>query len=86
VRYLGVPISQAFDVTAGRIYRTLINKEIKGDCDRKNVQIIPRITGRNKRTVRIARYGGRYYGDFKNNGMIPDGINLSSNCNKNVTI
>jgi CTP synthase (UTP-ammonia lyase) len=35
VRLFSVPISQAFDVTAVRIYRTLINKEIKGDYHRK---------------------------------------------------
>ena len=86
MRYLGVPISQAFDVTAGRIYLTLINKEIKGDCDRKNVQIIPRITGRNKCTIRIAGSGDRYFDDFKNNRIRPEEINQESNCNKNVTI
>jgi hypothetical protein len=30
-RFLSIPTSQAFDVTAGRIYQTEINKERKGD-------------------------------------------------------
>ena len=43
-RFLNIPTSQANNVTTGRIYQTVINKERAGDYLGKTVQIIPHIT------------------------------------------
>ena len=43
-RFLNVPTSQANNVTTGRIYQTVIEKERKGDYLGKTVQVIPHIT------------------------------------------
>jgi CTP synthase len=50
-RFLNVPTSQANNVTTGRIYQTVINKERKGDYLGKTVQIIPHITDEIKNCV-----------------------------------
>ena len=52
-RFLGVPTSQANNVTTGRIYQTVINKERKGDYLGKTVQIIPHITDEIKRRIML---------------------------------
>jgi CTP synthase len=52
-RFLNVPTSQANNVTTGRIYQSVINKERKGDYLGKTVQIIPHITDEIKRCVKI---------------------------------
>ncbi len=52
-RFLGVPTSQANNVTTGRIYQSVINKERKGDFLGKTVQIIPHITDEIKRRIKI---------------------------------
>lgn len=56
-RFLNVPTSQANNVTTGRIYQTVINKERAGDYDGKTVQVIPHITDEIKRRVQLL--GGR---------------------------
>jgi len=56
-RFLGVPTSQANNVTTGRIYQSVINKERRGDYLGKTVQVIPHITDEIKR--RIKQLGGR---------------------------
>lgn len=43
-RFLNTPTSQANNVTTGRIYQTVIDKERAGDYLGKTVQIIPHIT------------------------------------------
>jgi CTP synthase len=43
-RFLNVPTSQANNVTTGRIYKTVIDKERNGDYLGKTVQVIPHIT------------------------------------------
>ena len=43
-RFLNVATSQANNVTTGRIYKTVIEKERKGDYLGKTVQVIPHIT------------------------------------------
>jgi CTP synthase len=43
-RFLNVPTSQANNVTTGKIYQSVINRERKGDYLGKTVQIIPHIT------------------------------------------
>ena len=52
-RFLNVPTSQANNVTTGRIYQTVINKERAGDYDGKTVQVIPHITDEIKRRVQL---------------------------------
>ena len=43
-RFLNSETSQANNVTTGRIYQSVINKERKGDYLGKTVQVIPHIT------------------------------------------
>lgn len=43
-RFLNVPTSQANNVTTGRIYQTVINKEREGAYLGKTVQVVPHIT------------------------------------------
>jgi CTP synthase len=52
-RFLNVPTSQANNVTTGRIYQTVINKERAGDYLGKTVQVIPHITDEIKRRVQL---------------------------------
>ncbi len=59
-RFLGVPTSQANNVTTGRIYQSVINKERKGDYLGKTVQIIPHITDEIKRRIKILGSKGKY--------------------------
>ena len=65
-RFLGVPTSQANNVTTGRIYQSVINKERRGDYLGKTVQIIPHITDEIK--YRIMLLGKKY----KNNIVITE--------------
>jgi CTP synthase len=51
-RFLGKPSSQDNNVTTGRIYQTVINKERAGDYLGKTVQVVPHITDEIKRRVR----------------------------------
>jgi CTP synthase len=59
-RFLNVPTSQANNVTTGRIYQTVINKERKGDYLGKTVQIIPHITDEIKRRIKLLGSGNRF--------------------------
>jgi len=52
-RFLNKPTSQANNVTTGRIYQEVINKERKGDYLGKTVQIIPHITDEIKSRIQI---------------------------------
>ncbi|MFW5819713.1 MAG: CTP synthase [Bacteroidota bacterium] len=52
-RFLGFPTSQANNITTGRIYQSVINKERKGDYLGKTVQVIPHITDEIKRRIKI---------------------------------
>ena len=52
-RFLNTPTSQANNVTTGKIYQTVINKEREGAYLGKTVQIIPHITDEIKRCVKI---------------------------------
>ncbi len=52
-RFLNAPTSQDNNVTTGRIYQSVINKERKGDYLGKTVQIIPHITDEIKRRIKI---------------------------------
>jgi CTP synthase len=59
-RFLNVPTSQANNVTSGRIYQSVINKERKGDYLGKTVQVIPHITDEIKRMIKIVGSGDKY--------------------------
>lgn len=61
-RFLNIPTSQANNITTGRIYQSVINKERKGEYLGKTVQIIPHITDEIKRCIQIL--GSRSDFDF----------------------
>ena len=50
-RFLNIFTSQANNVTTGRIYQTVINKEREGDYLGKTVQVVPHITDEIKRRM-----------------------------------
>jgi len=50
-RFLNIPTSQANNVTTGRIYQTVINKERAGEFLGKTVQVVPHITDEIKRRM-----------------------------------
>jgi CTP synthase len=50
-RFLNITTSQANNVTTGRIYQTVINKERAGDYLGKTVQVVPHITDEIKRNI-----------------------------------
>jgi CTP synthase len=52
-RFLNVPTSQANNITTGRIYQSVIDKERRGEYLGKTVQIIPHITDEIKRCIQI---------------------------------
>ena len=52
-RFLSTTTSQANNVTTGRIYQTVINKERKGKYLGKTVQVIPHITNEIKEHIQI---------------------------------
>jgi len=59
-RFLNVRTSQANNVTTGRVYQSVINKERRGDYLGKTVQIIPHITDEIKRRVKILGSKNKY--------------------------
>jgi CTP synthase len=59
-RFLNVPTSQANNVTTGRIYQSVINKERKGDYLGKTVQVIPHITDEIKRRIKLVGSGNKF--------------------------
>ena len=50
-RFLNIPTSQANNVTTGRIYQTVINKEREGAYLGRTVQVVPHITDEIKRRM-----------------------------------
>ena len=59
-RFLNVPTSQANNVTTGRIYQSVIDKERKGEFLGKTVQVIPHITDEIKERIQILGNKGTY--------------------------
>ncbi len=59
-RFLNIPTSQANNVTTGRIYQSVIDKERKGDFLGKTVQVIPHITDEIKNRIQILGNTGEY--------------------------
>jgi len=59
-RFLNVPTSQANNVTTGRIYQSVIEKERRGEFLGKTVQVIPHITDEIKERIQILGKSGNY--------------------------
>ncbi|APX99854.1 CTP synthase [Lacinutrix venerupis] len=59
-RFLNVPTSQANNVTTGRIYQSVIDKERRGEFLGKTVQVIPHITDEIKRRIQLLGRSGDY--------------------------
>jgi len=59
-RFLNVHTTQANNVTTGRIYKTVIEKERRGDYLGKTVQVIPHITDEIKRSIKMVGTEGKY--------------------------
>ena len=59
-RFSNIPTSQANNVTTGRIYQSVINKERKGEYLGSTVQVIPHITDEIKRSIKILGQTGDY--------------------------
>lgn len=59
-RFLNTPTSQANNVTTGRIYQTVINKEREGAYLGKTVQVVPHITDEIKRRMMLLGNSGKY--------------------------
>ncbi len=59
-RFLNIPTSQANNVTTGRIYLSVIEKERKGEFLGKTVQVIPHITDEIKAKIQILGNTGEF--------------------------
>lgn len=59
-RFLNVHTSQANNVTTGRIYQSVIEKERKGEFLGKTVQVIPHITDEIKNRIKLLGKTGQY--------------------------
>ncbi len=59
-RFLNTPTSQANNVTTGKIYQTVIEKERKGAYLGKTVQVVPHITDEIKRRAQLLGQSNKY--------------------------
>ncbi|MGB0896751.1 MAG: CTP synthase [Flavobacteriaceae bacterium] len=59
-RFLNVNTSQANNVTTGRIYQSVIQKERRGEFLGKTVQVVPHITNEIKERIQILGKSGDY--------------------------
>lgn len=59
-RFSGTPTSQANNITTGRIYQSVINKERKGEYLGSTVQVVPHITDEIKRCIQLLGHTGKY--------------------------
>ena len=59
-RFLNVETSQANNITTGRIYQSVINKERKGDYLGRTVQVIPHITDEIKENIKFLAEDDQY--------------------------
>lgn len=59
-RFLNVRTSQANNVTTGRIYQSVIEKERKGEFLGKTVQVVPHITDEIKNRIKLLGNTGQY--------------------------
>jgi CTP synthase len=61
-RFLGIETTKANNLTTGRIYKSVIDKERRGDYLGKTIQVIPHITDEIKRNVKLL--GNKFKFDF----------------------
>ncbi len=59
-RFSNIPTSQANNITTGRIYQSVINKERHGDYLGQTVQVIPHITDEIIRRIKALSNEGKY--------------------------
>lgn len=59
-RFLNIPTSKANNVTTGKIYQSVIDKERHGDYLGKTVQVIPHITDEIKNRIRLLGKTGEF--------------------------
>ena len=59
-RFLNVPTSQANNVTTGRIYLSVIEKERRGEFLGKTVQVVPHITNEIKERMQLLGNSGNF--------------------------
>ena len=59
-RFLNVRTSQANNITTGRIYQSVIEKERRGEFLGKTVQVIPHITDEIKQRIQLLAKTGDY--------------------------
>tara|TARA_R110002050_G_scaffold102774_1_gene211626 strand:+ start:71620 stop:73236 length:1617 start_codon:yes stop_codon:yes gene_type:complete len=59
-RFISTPTSQANNVTTGRIYQSVIQKERRGDYLGKTVQVVPHITNEIKQGFRTLGESGNF--------------------------
>ncbi|WP_298552236.1 CTP synthase [uncultured Algibacter sp.] len=59
-RFLNRPTSQANNVTTGRIYQSVIDKERRGEFLGKTVQVVPHITNEIKERIQMLGKSGNY--------------------------
>ena len=59
-RFLNRPTSQANNITTGRVYQTVINRERAGDYLGKTVQVVPHITDEIKRCAQLLGTTNKY--------------------------
>ena len=59
-RFTNIRTSRANNITTGRIYQSVIDKERRGDYLGKTVQIVPHITDEIKRNVKLLGNTGKY--------------------------
>ena len=61
-RFTGIQTTRANNITTGRIYQNVIEKERRGDYLGKTIQVVPHITDEIKRNVKLM--GQKYNFDF----------------------
>jgi len=59
-RFLNITTSQENNVTTGRVYQTVIEKERRGEYNGKTVQVIPHITDEIKKRIRHLGESGKF--------------------------
>lgn len=61
-RFTGIQTTRANNITTGRIYQSVIDKERRGDYLGKTIQVVPHITDEIKRDMKVL--GAKYNYDF----------------------
>lgn len=59
-RFTNIQTTRANNITSGRIYQSVINKERRGDYLGKTVQVIPHITDEIKRNIKLLGNTGKF--------------------------